>query len=143
MKKHNKKNGLIEEDKQTVDMVDIRDVINQDNFAHTPSKIFHFRKSNALENVNNSFLFNVYLDIRNNNRRRHLKEKYNKRYNKTKNDDINKKLVFNFYCGSPRIINNEFNEKPIFNYYCGSPIIINNELKTKSKYDFVPNELFK
>ena len=118
MKKHNKKNGLIEEDKQTVDMVDIRDVINQDNFAHTPSKIFHFRKSNALENINNSFLFNVYLDFRTKNRRRHLKEKYDKALN-------------------------EFNEKPIFNYYCGSPIIINNELKTKSKYDFVPNELFK
>ena len=123
MKMHNNKNGLIEEDKQTVDMVDIRDVVNLDNFIRTPTKLFKFRKSNALENINNSFLFNVYLDIRNNNRRRHLKEKYNKKYNKTKNDDINKKLLFNFYCGSPRIINNE--------------------LKTKSKYDFVPNELFK
>ena len=120
MKMQNKKNknGLIEEDKQTIDMVDTRNIYKNNNFIHSSRKIFKLKNPNFLENIdNNSLLLNVYLDNRNKNRRLNLKEKYNK----TKNN---------------------VNKKPRYNFYCGSHIIINNEHKSNSKYDFVPNELF-
>ena len=117
MKTHNNKNGLIEEDKKTVDMIDLKQIVNHDyNSAHIPKKIFNFRNRNFFQNIDNSLLINVYLDNRNKNRRKKLSEKYSK----TK-DYNNKKLMYNFYCGCPRIINDEYNKK--------------------LEYDFVPNEL--
>ena len=119
MKTHNNKskNGLIEEDKQTIDMVDTRNIVHVNNLIHSPKKIFKLKNQNFLENIdNNSLLLNVYLDNRNKNRKKNLKEKFNK-------------------------TRNNVNKKPIYNIYCGSHIIINNELKSNSKYDFVPNEL--
>ena len=49
----NKIHGLIEEDKKTINMVDIRDIINQNtHIIKTPEKIF---------NVSNTQLINIYL----------------------------------------------------------------------------------
>ena len=118
MKKNENKFGLIEEDKKTIDIVDTRNIVNLNNYLdNRHKKIFEQKNSNFFKNIDNSLLINVYLDNKNKNRRKKLKEKYNK----TK----------------------EFNiKKPIYNFYCGSPKIINNEHKSNSKYDFVPNELF-
>ena len=118
MKKNENKFGLIEEDKKTIDIVDTRNIVNLNNYLdNRHKKLFEQKNSNFFKNIDNSLLINVYLDKKNKNRRKKLKEKYNK----TK----------------------EFNiKKPIYNFYCGSPKIINNEHKSNSKYDFVPNELF-
>ena len=117
MKMHNKNNGLIEEDKNTIDLVDIRNIPNQNiHLIKTPNKIFKIKNEKFYENFDNSLFINVYLDNRNK-----TKEK---KPSKTKDNSKNKKSIWNFYCGSPRNINNNINN---FN----------------SKYDFVPNELFK
>ena len=117
MKMHNKNNGLIEEDKNTIDLVDIRDVPDQNiHLIKTPNKIFKINNEKYFDNFDNSLFINVYLNNRN---------KYKeKKLSKTKDNSKNKKSVWNFYCGSPLNINNNNNN---FN----------------SKYDFVPNELFK
>ena len=118
MKMHNNKNGLIEEDKQTIDIVDTRNIINQNNYLiDTPKKIFKVKNLNIFENFDNSLLINAYLDNRNKKKRKNLKEK------NSKTKDYN-------------------NKKPEYNIYCGSFININNENKSKSKFDFVPNDLF-
>ena len=92
-------------------MVDTRNVIHKDyHLVNTPTKIFKIKNPNLLENIDNSLLINVYLDNRNRNRRKHLKGKFH-----TTKDFANK--------------------KPQYNFYCGSPIIINDEYKSKSKYD--------
>ena len=105
----NKIHGLIEEDKKTINMVDIRDIINQNtHIIKTPEKIF---------NVSNTQLINIYL--KNKNRKRKKRNNLKERYNSSKSQ-IYKKQKYNFYCGSPKIINNEN--------------------KSNSKYDFVPSE---
>ena len=117
MKMHNNNNGLIEEDKNITDLVDIRDVTYQSNHLFTTeNKIFNIKNEKFFENFDNSLLINVYLDNRNKNRE--------KKSNKTKAYSKNKKTIWNFYCGSPRDINNNIHN-------------------LNSKYDFVPNELFK
>ena len=64
-------------------------------------------------NNDNSLSINAYLDNRNKN-----KEKKNK-----------SKIIIN-------------NKRHNYNFYCGSPIIVNKEYTSNSKYDFVPLELF-
>ena len=114
VKMNKNKFGLIEEDIQTYDMVDIKDIINQNNqHFKTPKGISKANNFHFFGNNNISLSINAYLDNINNN-----KEKKNK-----------SKLIYN-------------NKKHNYNFYCGSPIIVNEDYKSNSKYDFVPLELF-
>ena len=114
VKMNKNKFGLIEEDKQTYDMVDIKDIINQNNQRFkTPKGISKANNFHFFGNNNISLSINAYLDNINKN-----KEKKNK-----------SKLIYN-------------NKKHNYNFYCGSPIIVNEDYKSNSKYDFVPLELF-
>ena len=114
MKLHKDKFGLSEEDKQTYDMVDIKDINNQNNLNYkTPKNISKIKNSHFFDNNDNSLSINVYSDTGNKN-----KEKKNKN-----------KIIIN-------------NKRHKFNFYCGSPIIVNEEYTSNSKYDFVPFELF-
>ena len=120
MKTHSNKNGLIEEDKQTIDLVDVREIINQNNQQFmTPKEIFKIKNSNLFDNIDSSLFINAYLDNRSKNRRKNNRNKNNKF-----KESIN-------------------NKKQKINFYCGSPIFLNEEQKNKEKkYDFVPFDLF-
>ena len=114
MELHKNKFGLTKKDKQTYDMVDIKDIINQNNLHYkTPKEISKIKNAHFFDNNDNSLSINAYLDNRNKN-----KEKKNK-----------SKIIIN-------------NKRHNYNFYCGSPIIVNKEYTSNSKYDFVPLELF-
>ena len=113
MKTHKNKYGLTEEDTKTIDMVDVRNIFNENNKKLRKSKeIFKIKNSKIFDKNYSTLSINVYLNNKNKN-----KEKKNKSKETIKN------------------------KRHIFNFYCGSPIIVNEEYKSNSKYDFVPLEL--
>ena len=113
MKTHKNKYGLTEEDTKTIDMVDVRNIFNENNQQLRKSKeIFKIKNPKIFDKNFSTLSINVYLNNRNKN-----KEKQNKRKETIKN------------------------KQHTFNFYCGSPIIVNEEYKSNSKYDFVPLEL--
>ena len=117
------KNGLIDEDRKTLDMIDTRNIINRNDYlVKSPQKIFQLSNPTFFENFDNSLLINAYLNKKNN--------KY--RYRNKRRIFKEKKYKFTSY---------ENNKKPIYNFYYGSPKLINTT-KKRSKYDYVPSELF-
>ena len=122
-------NNLIEEDIKTYNMVDIRDLVEQDNSKSQNLKMKNFfSKPKILKNNNNPFVKNDidYL-INRTDYSKNLKIENN--FTKKKKYILNKKHIYNYYCGKPTIVNIEDNNC-VKNY------------KYKSKKDYVPNEFF-
>ena len=116
IKKMKNNNNLAEDDINLYNIIDIRDINNQEhNCTKSPKTKSQLKINNLIEN---------YLD--------NYKKDYNKTLRVEKSFKKRKKLFIN--------------KKPLYNFYWGKPQIINidndlyNTNKIISKYDYVPNE---